>query len=218
MRWVAMRRTERLAVLARFVGKKGLTDPSLLSLLGDREYYREVKTCAKGGASLSVGLLGVPEEEATGMVTLTRFKGKARVVLYLRSGDGFARESLRHVSDVIFEIAPSFKRIYVVRSPNYEGIPVADKLWRWLWAGHSPRGPVYYLEISASGRLRKKLETLALRSGAFVRNRCLERLETNVIKKQEELQRFEKETRVWADSLSLCKFDGSCYPMRDVLR
>jgi len=204
-------------VLARFVGKKGYTDPSLLALLGAREYYREVKTCAKGGASLSVAPLGVPEEEATGMVTLTKFKGKAKVSLYLRSGDGFVRESLRHVSDIIFEVVPSFKRLYVVRSPNYEGIPIADKLWRWLWEGHSPDGKVFYLDIRASGRLRKKLELMALRSGAFVLNRCLERLETNVVKRAEELERFEKETRVWADSMYLCKFDGSCFGMRDVI-
>jgi len=212
-----MRRTERSYLLARFVGKKGLSDPALLSLLGEREYYREIKTCVRDGASVSVGSLGVPEEEATGMISITKFKGKARVTLYLRSGDGFARESLRHVSDVIFEITPKFKRVYVIRSPNYEGIPVAEGLWRRLVAGHSPRGHLFYLEISAPGRLKKKLEALALRSGAFVYNKCLDRLETNVVKKRAELERFEKETRVWADSLRLCKFDGSCVPIREAL-
>ncbi len=212
-----MRATERATLLARFVGKKGLTRPEVLSYLGERCYYREVKTCAKGGATLSVGVLGVREEEATGMVALTKFKGKTKVSLYLRSPQGFAKESMRHITDVVFEITPKFKRIYVIRSPNYEGLSVAERLWRWLLAGHSPDGPLYYLLISAGGRLRKKLEKAVQRSGAFVYNRCLERYETNVSKRREELRRFERETRVWCDSLALCKFDGTCFPVKSVV-
>ncbi|WP_187145937.1 hypothetical protein [Ignicoccus hospitalis] len=151
------------------------------------------------------------------MIQFSKAKGKVKVSVYIKTNGRFARESMRYIDDVIFELAPNFRRVYVVRSPNYEGVTVADRLWRWLTAGYSPKGALYYLKVLAPGKLGKKLAQKALESGAFSYNGCSGRLETNVLKKKENLEKLARETKVWEDSLLLCKFDGRCWKLREVL-